>query len=128
VQVTDAGGLYDEETISFKVNTVPVFSGVPDSINAVIDRQMKFTVTAGDADARPAGLTYALASDLPAGAAFDPATRTVTWIPRADQQGSYTLVFRASDGQATSQITVTVRVIEGYVRFLPLIFGWQLPD
>ncbi len=124
VRVTDAGSLYDEETVSFKVNAVPVFTGAPANVNAVIDRPMQFTVTASDPDERPAGLTYTLVSALPTGAAYDPATRTVTWIPTAAQQGSYTLVFTASDGQATTQFTVTIQVFEGFLRFFPLMFGW----
>jgi hypothetical protein len=68
-----------------------------------------FTIAATDANGD--ALSYA-ASNLPAGASFDPATRTFSWSPGYDRAGSYPGVrFEVSDGVATVfeeiQITVT---------------------
>jgi hypothetical protein len=55
-------------------------------------------------------LTYS-ASNLPAGATFDPATRTFSWTPDYDQAGSYpAVVFSVADAAATDSKSITITV------------------
>ena len=67
-----------------------------------------FTLAAADADHDP--LTYRAAS-LPEGATLDPVTGILRWTPNLRQAGQYTIVFSASDGQATASQTAIVNVI-----------------
>src|SRR5205823_3137535 len=61
---------------------------------------LTFAVSATDADGD--ALTYS-ASGLPAGASFDPATKTFSWTPTFDQAGPYPgVIFTVSDGTATA--------------------------
>jgi hypothetical protein len=67
-----------------------------------------FTVSASDPDGD--ALTYS-ASNLPAGASFDPATRTFSWIPGYGQSGVYANVrFQVSDGRLTDYEDITITV------------------
>ena len=69
---------------------------------------LSFAVSASDADGD--ALTYS-ASNLPAGAAFDPATRTFSWTPGFSQAGVYSDVrFQVSDGQMTDYEDIKVTV------------------
>jgi hypothetical protein len=52
-------------------------------------------------------LTYAI-TNLPEGASFDPATRTLTWTPSYQQAGVYELTYAISDG--TDEATGNVRI------------------
>ena len=66
-------------------NKPPVLASIGNK-NASVGNQLSFQVSATDADADP--LTYS-ASNLPAGANFNPGTRTFTWTPTAGQVGSH---------------------------------------
>lgn len=69
-----------------------------------------FTISASDADSD--ALTFS-ASNLPAGATFDSATRTFSWAPGSGQIGDYANVhFQVSDSKLTDSedITITVTV------------------
>jgi hypothetical protein len=71
-------------------------------------RPLRFTVTASEG---LTGLRYT-ARNLPAGATFDPATRTLTWTPGPGQAGVYAgLRFEVSDGSRTAsqEIPIIVR-------------------
>jgi putative Ig domain-containing protein len=71
-------------------------------------QQLQFTLSGSDAD--DASLTYS-ASNLPAGASFDPATRTFTWTPGFTQAGSYPNVhFQVTDGAATDSEDISIAV------------------
>jgi subtilisin family serine protease len=59
------------------------------------EQLLRFTISASDQDKD--NLIYE-AFSLPAGAAFDPDTRTFSWQPSYHQQGNYTVTFRVSDG------------------------------
>jgi hypothetical protein len=60
----------------------------------------------------PATTTFS-AANLPAGAVFDPPTRTFRWVPEADQAGSYPNVhFEAADGVSTVSENVVLAVTE----------------
>ena len=77
-------------------------------------QNLTFTVAATDPDGDQ--LTYA-ASDLPAGATFDPATQQFSWTPGYTEAGVYTVTFTANDGTqshsltATQTVTITVREV-----------------
>ncbi|MBN2233785.1 MAG: S8 family serine peptidase, partial [Opitutales bacterium] len=47
---------------------------------------------------------------LPAGAVFDPATRTFTWTPTVDQVGDHQITFWVSDGIDEDSETITITV------------------
>jgi hypothetical protein len=69
---------------------------------------LSFTISASDGDND--ALTY-YASQLPAGAAFDAASRTFSWTPGYGQAGVYANVrFQVSDGQMTDYEDITVTV------------------
>jgi len=89
---------------------------VPPVLDAIGDRQaaegetLSFTVAAVDANNDP--LTYE-ATGLPAGANFDPETRTFWWTPGYDAAGLYPGVrFTVSDGEATDEETITIAVAQ----------------
>jgi len=94
------------------VNGAPVFAAGGESQAVDENRNLSFGVSATDPDGD--ALTYS-ASDLPAGATFDPTTQQFSWTPDYTQAGTYTVTFTASDGthsynlSATKQVTITVR-------------------
>jgi hypothetical protein len=81
---------------------------------------LTITITANDPDGDT--LTYS-ASNLPAGATFDPTTQTFSWSPAYDQAGNYPEVrFTVTDSgipaaSASEAITITV----GNVNRLPVL-------
>lgn len=67
-----------------------------------------FTVSATDADNDT--LTYA-AYSVPAGASFDAAAHTFSWVPTYSQSGTYSVRFRATDSRSLySEETITITV------------------
>ena len=70
---------------------------------------LSFSLSASDADGDT--LTYS-AGALPAGATFDAASRTFSWIPSFEQAGSYAVVFSVSDGKLSDSETVTITVLD----------------
>jgi PKD repeat protein len=93
--------------ISVEVNQPPVLAAIgPKTVDEGV--LLTFTVAATDPNT-PTTLTYS-ATDLPTGAAFDPATMTFTWTPGFDQAGSYPVTFIVSDGALTDEETVTITV------------------
>ena len=73
---------------------------------------LTFTVSASDVDEPANTLTYS-ATDLPAGATFDPATREFRWTPAETQgPGSYAMTFVVSDGTEIASEVVTITVGE----------------
>jgi hypothetical protein len=107
------GNASDAESVTITVNDVnapPVLATIGDrSVNEA--DTLSFTVSATDHDGN--ALTFG-ASNLPAGASFDAATRTFSWIPGYDQAGAHTgIVFTVVDDGTPSRsdsetITVTV--------------------
>lgn len=92
-------------------NHRPVFAAGGQTQNGNEGSPLTFTVAATDPDGD--ALTYS-AADLPAGAAFDPATQQFTWTPDASQAGTYPVTFTAKDGSApyslaeTKTVTITI--------------------
>jgi enterochelin esterase-like enzyme len=98
-------------------NHRPVFAAGGQSWSIDENTPLTFSVEATDPDGDE--LTYS-ASDLPAGASFDPATRTFFWRPGYTQAGEYPVTFTAVDGakwyslSGTKQVTITVRDIPAW--------------
>ena len=94
------------------VNGAPAFTAGGETQSVDENRALTFGVEAVDPDGD--AVTYT-ASDLPAGATFDPATKQFTWTPDYTQAGEYTVTFKASDGErtyslsSTKSVTITVR-------------------
>jgi hypothetical protein len=88
------------------INKPPVFNTI-NAQTVTIGSTLSFSVTAIDSDSST--LTYS-AINVPAGATFTPATRTFNWTPALGQSGSYTVVFKVTDGLNTSQSQVTIQV------------------
>src|SRR5207253_1296673 len=80
---------------------------------------LTFTVAATDTDGD--ALTYS-ASGLPAGASFDPATKTFSWTPTFDQTGPYTGVgFTVSHGTPTPTETIAIAIRNTNRPYAPLL-------
>src|SRR2546428_53866 len=90
-----------------KTNRAPVLAAIGNK-NGSEGSLLTFTVAATDADGD--ALTYS-ASGLPAGASFDPATRTFSWTPGFDQAGTYAgVTFTVSDGTAPASETIAIAI------------------
>ena len=113
LQVSDSGGL----TVS--VSTVVAVAGVvapvlsiPDNQTLAVGSTLTFVVRATDAS--PGSVVVLSAAGLPRGATFSQATGVFYWIPRANQTGSYVIVFSATDKTNPSQQDIAplnVRVV-----------------
>lgn len=87
-------------------NNPPVFNLIGSkSVNE--GQPLQFTVSATDTD--DDALTYSI-SGLPAGAAFDTATRTFSWTPAYIQAGPYNVTFIVSDGTVSVSEAITITV------------------
>jgi len=88
-------------------NNPPVFTSVPPkTVNENV--LLTFTVSATDPEGLP--VTYSTGT-LPNGATFNPTTRTFSWTPTYDQQGSYSVQFNANDGNSSSTMIVEITVV-----------------
>jgi hypothetical protein len=90
-------------------NHAPVFTPIGDR-SVVENGTLSFVVSATDGDGD--SLTYS-ASGLPAGAGFNPATRTFTWTPTDAQEGTHRPMFQVADGHVTVSETITITVLSG---------------
>ena len=92
------------------VNRAPQLADVND-LDFAEDKAGSHTLPEGsDPDAEDAGkLTYSL-EGLPAGAAFDAGSRSVSWTPGYDQAGEYAVRYVVSDGseQASASLNLVV--------------------
>jgi len=88
-------------------NNPPVFSAIENkSVNE--GETLTFTINATDPENDP--ITYGY-QNLPQGANFNAATRTFTWTPNFNQQGTYNVIFTASDGVNTITLAVLITVV-----------------
>ncbi len=120
VVVSDKGGLTASRSFEITVNEVnqpPVLDPI-DDITVQLNQMVTFTVSATDGDIPADTLTLSM-EDGPSGASFDPATGQFSW--KTDSIGAFQATFAASDGKATSSMTVNITV-EGRRLLLPLIF------
>jgi hypothetical protein len=110
--VTDSYGATASGTVSVQIDNVnrPPELAQVNPLNGDENQALATVLPeANDPDKEDAGkLTYSLET-LPAGATFDPATRSFQWTPTYDQAGTYNLVYRVSDtGGLSAQIPVKV--------------------
>ena len=68
---------------------------------------LNFTVSASDPDNDP--LTYTTTA-MPSEASFNTTTRQFTWTPSFTQSGTYTLIFKVSDGSLEDSEAITITV------------------
>jgi hypothetical protein len=114
VRVTDDEGMFDEQTVAVTVNEVnlPPVLGPVGNRSVSEGELLTFTIGATDPDLPANTLTFS-ADGLPAGASFDPATRTFNWMPVETQgPGSYAVTFRVSDGGLSDEETIDISVTE----------------
>lgn len=89
------------------VNNAPIIPRINDIV-AGPGEKVSFTLNCSDPDGDPLTLG---ATNLPAGASFDPQTRLFQWIPTAMQKGYHQIQFTASDGLTTKTRTVGIGVV-----------------
>lgn len=107
--VTDTGNLSDFTDVSITVkniNRAPLLDPVSDRSIAET-KPLTFRVTGSDPDGDD--LDYS-ASNLPADAAFDAASRTFSWTPASGYAGTYQVGFTVFDGFLTNSISVRIFV------------------
>ncbi|HPM82692.1 MAG TPA: tandem-95 repeat protein, partial [Candidatus Anammoximicrobium sp.] len=93
-------------------NVYTVSADVPAGRTTPEEVAFTFTATATDPDLPPQTLTFSLLG-APDGAAIDPASGVFTWTPAEEQgPGDYTFRVRVSDGTATDEGWMTLRVTE----------------
>ena len=112
--VKDVDGLSDTVTTSVNVNHVnrpPVIASVAaQQVDEV--KVLTFKLSASDPDVEDDGKVTIKATGIPEGAAFQEATRTLTWTPTYEQSGEYTAVFTATDGAgATDELSIPIKVM-----------------
>ncbi len=98
---TEINNLFEESD-----NAAPTFDPIEDQ-EVYAGQELNFNVNATDADGD--ALTYS-ASNLPAGATFE--NNTFTWTPTSDQTGTHSTTFTVSDGQTTTETTVSITVLQ----------------
>jgi len=86
----------------------PVFDPIDDAIIAE-GSLISFAVSAVDPDGD--ALTYETGA-LPAGAAFDGASRTFSWTPGYEDAGVYTVRFIARDANLRDEVDVRIEVVD----------------
>lgn len=88
-------------------NSAPVLAPIGNkSVNENLP--LEFTISATDADIDDT-ITYS-ATNLPNGATLNTSTGAFAWMPSYMQAGSYSVSFRASDGQDTDSETIAITV------------------
>ncbi|SEA06862.1 Putative Ig domain-containing protein [Desulfuromusa kysingii] len=107
--VVSDGSLSDSETVTFTVNNgnePPVFSAIG-AQSVEENSPLSFVVVASDSNGD--SLSYSV-QGLPDGAVFDESQRRFSWTPDYTQAGSFTVVFKASDGTLSDAETVEITV------------------
>jgi len=115
LRVSDDGGMFDEQIVTITVHEV----NLPPVLDSIGDRTvsegalLSFTIGASDPD-RPANSLTFSADGLPAGASFDPSTRSFSWMPGETQgPAAYAVTFRVTDGGGLfDEETIDVSVTE----------------
>ncbi len=112
--VKDAGGLTAQATVSLTVNNInrpPTLSPVGNLETAEGEKFSQTLPAASDPDQEDTGnMTYEL-QNLPPGANFNAASRTLEWTPGFEQAGSYTLTYLVKDlAGESAQTSFTLNV------------------
>ena len=110
---TDPQGLAISQTVQVTVNHVnrtPVLNPIA-AQTVEENKPLSVVVPAGeDPDTEDKEKLVYSAENLPEGANFDPATRTLTWTPTYDQSGNYEISVSLTDGEftVTQPLSITV--------------------
>ncbi len=111
--IDDGNGGIDREPVTITVRHVdrkPVIDAIVDqSIDEGSTLTLTLTGTEPDREDQDK-ISFAM-ENLPEGAAFDPATRTLTWTPTYDQSGVYPhirAIMRAGNLSDTTEFSITV--------------------
>jgi hypothetical protein len=113
VNVSDPAGQSVQQSFDIVVNNVnrPPQITAPASSTVAENAPLSITVQASDPDPEDAGKLQFSGSNLPAGAAIDPATGTITWTPDYTQAGSYNISITVADpGGATAETSASIEV------------------
>lgn len=110
---TEGAGVFRASLLSLSTNNPPVIAAISDK-EVDEGQTLQFTISATDTDND--SLTYS-AENLPRGATFDRPTRAFSWIPDFEQDGSYDVTFRVSDGKDTVSRIVRIVVNDLQVSF-----------
>jgi hypothetical protein len=106
--VVSDGRLQDSEIVPFTVvraNEPPVLAAI--GAQSVHENDLlQFTVAA---TTESENFIFS-ATELPAGASFDAASRTFSWTPNYSQAGSFTVTFAVTDGSETDSEEVAITV------------------
>jgi uncharacterized protein (TIGR03437 family) len=136
VTATDDCGLQATTSFTLSVaapNQAPTVN-VPDAQSTLTGQALSFTVSGTDPDA---GQTVTLsASGMPTGASFNATNGQFSWTPTADQTGSFTVTFTATDNgnpplnnSKTVAITVTAAPLQMTMFSLAALSGTSVaPD
>ncbi len=118
VQEQTVSRLTVADTITITVEHVNRLPDLPAISDTTIDENTELVIVVpegSDPDKEDQGhLTYR-AENLPAGATFDPATRTFRWKPTFEQSGVYVVDFILDDGAGgvdREPVTITVRHVD----------------
>lgn len=98
-----------------EVNVAPQLTGVPTTTQNIPEMVLyTFDANATDSDLPAQTLTFSIVGSLPAGATFNPATGVFEWNPSEAQgpSGPHTFTVRVSDGEANTDQSVTINVLE----------------
>ncbi|MBN2423912.1 MAG: putative Ig domain-containing protein [Calditrichaceae bacterium] len=123
VSVTDPAGLSDQKSFNItvaNVNRLPVIDPVTD-VKGKENEPVSFSVTGSDPDPEQQDKLAFSAEGLPAGASFDPASKTFSWTPGYDQAGDHTITIKLSDGE--DEVSSSVKVSIENVNREPAIEG-----
>jgi hypothetical protein len=88
-------------------NAVPVLNAIGNKVVYEGDL-LQFNISGYDYNNDP--LTYS-ATGLPAGATFNPATKTFSWTPNSTSAGNYSATFSASDPFGSTSETIRITVL-----------------
>lgn len=112
-RVRDNTNLTSTQTVTVNVteaNQAPVLAPIGNK-SVARGNELSFVVSATDADLPANTLSFSLDAGAPAGATFDPATRTFRWTPSPNQVGSFSATIRVNDGAGGSDFeTVQLQV------------------
>jgi PKD repeat protein len=145
----------DNKTLNIHVNEVnqPPTLTVPADQSVDEGDSLTFSVSTVDSDL-PSNVVSLSAPSLPGGASFDPSTGTFSWTPTPGQQGTYVVLFTASDNGSpqlsdSKNVTIVVKAAVLVVDFdftaaatskpvnfnasasggtPPYVFGWDFGD
>jgi hypothetical protein len=117
------GSADDRETITIRVveqgeNAPPEFVDPGDQILAVNQPyELLLEATDPDGDA----LTYQVIGSIPEGSTFDGSQGLLRWTPtEADEDTTYRLLFEVSDGRASDDLFVNLKVSSAAIVFPPI--------